>query len=98
MSILSSSSRPPQTAHLDRLPPEDEEGLCSLRQETRELVHQDILYFVRLLDFDADTCTVHAGFNEHLLVLIPGDREGIEENFGRAGGFNFGDIMPLGGL
>ena len=89
---------PPDLAHLDRLPPKDEEGLRSLRQEPRELVHQNVLNLIRLLDLDAHPSAVHTGLDEHLLVLVSGDCERVEEDLGRAGGFNFGDIMPLGGL
>jgi hypothetical protein len=36
-------------AYWYRFPPQDEESLCSLRQESRELVDQDMLYLICLL-------------------------------------------------
>lgn len=65
-------------SYLDWLPTQDKEGLRSLGQEPRELVHQDILNLVRLLYLDADANTVDAGLDEDSLVFIPGDSERVE--------------------
>jgi hypothetical protein len=85
-------------AYLDWFPSQDEEGFCPLRQESRELVDQDMFNFVCLLDSDAHANTVHAGLNQNLFILIPRNCEGVEEEFRGALGFDFRNIMPFGGL
>jgi hypothetical protein len=57
--LLTANAQGPTSTYIDRLPPQDEERLRSLRQETRELVHQDVLDLIRLLYPYADTHTVH---------------------------------------
>lgn len=57
-----------------------------------------MLDFIRLLYSNANTDTVHTGFNEDFLVLIPRNRQGVEEQFWRGTSLDLGDIMPLGGL
>lgn len=57
-----------------------------------------MLDFIRLFYSDADTNTVHARFNEDLLVFVPGNRQGVEDKFWRATGFDLGYIVPFGGL
>ena len=47
------------STYIDRLPPQDEEGLRSLGQEPRELVYQDVLDLIRLLYPYADSHAVH---------------------------------------
>ena len=47
------------STYIDRLPPQDEEGLRSLGQEPRELVYQDVLDLIRLLYPYADAHAVH---------------------------------------
>ena len=83
------------SAYLDSLSPQDEECLGSLRQESREFVYQDILYIIRLFYLDAHTHTIHRRLYQHLLVLISGYMERVQEDFGGACGFNLGDIVAL---
>jgi len=61
-------------------------------------VHQDVFYLVRLLYLYAYPHAVDTGLNEDLLVLVPRHGEGVEEHFGRAGGFDLGHIVSFGGL
>lgn len=63
---------------LDRFPPQNEEGLCTLRQESCKLVDQNMLNFVGLLDLDADTDGVDAGLNQDTLVLVARDGQGLK--------------------
>src|SRR5437762_12376626 len=83
---------------LHRLPPQYEKGLGALRQEPGELVHEDILNFIRLLDTDADADRVDGGFDQDPLVLVARDREWVQEEFRGAGGFNLGDVVTFDGL
>lgn len=66
---------PGMCTHLDRLPPQNKEVLRPLLKEPREFMHKDILDLVRLLDPYADAHTIHAGLNQHPLVLVPRDRQ-----------------------
>jgi hypothetical protein len=66
-----------QVTCLDGLPPEDEEGLGSLGQESGKLVDQDVLDLVCLLDLDAYPYAVDAGLDEDTLVLVPGNDQGV---------------------
>lgn len=84
--------------HLDRFPPQDEEGLGTLFQEPGELVYQDVLDLVGLLDLDADAHAVDAGLDEDALVLVSRNGQGRQEDLGRCPGLDFGDIVSLGGL
>ena len=77
---------------------QDEEGFRALRQESCELVYQDMLNFICLLYSYANTDTVDTGLNEDLLVFIARNSQRIKENFGGAGGFNLWDVVPLGRL
>lgn len=56
--------------YLDWFSPQDKECLCSLGQESCELVDEDILNLVGLLDLDADAHTVDTRLDEDLLVLV----------------------------
>jgi len=67
------------TAHLYRLPPQNEKGLRSLGQEPRELVYKDVLDLIRLLYPYADSYTVDAWLDEHSLVLVSGYCERVQE-------------------
>lgn len=67
--------------HLDRFPSQDEEGLGSLSEETRELVDQDVLNLVCLLDTYTDPHTVYTGLNKNFLVFISSHGERVEEHF-----------------
>jgi hypothetical protein len=58
-------------------------------------VDQNVLDLVGLLYSYAYTHAVDTGFNQDLFVFIPGDRQGIEQDFGRAGGFYFGYIVSF---
>jgi hypothetical protein len=80
---------------LDGLPPEDEECLCSLRQETSKLVDQDVLNLVCLLDLDAYPHAVDAGLNEHSLVLVSRNDQGVHEDFGGGLGLDLGHIVTF---
>lgn len=42
---------------------------------------ENTLDLVGLLDLDAQANRVDGGLNEHALVLVAGDREGVEEHF-----------------
>jgi hypothetical protein len=85
-------------ANLDGLPPEDEEGLGTLCEESGELVDQDVLNLVGLLDLDADSYAVDAGLNEHALVLVAGNCQRRQQDLGRCPSLDLGDIVALGGL
>lgn len=56
--------------YLNWLPPQNEKGLRPLCQESRKLMHKDVLNLVRLFDLDTDSYTVDAGFNEYPLILV----------------------------
>ena len=83
---------------LDGFPSEDEEGLGALCQEAGELVDQDVFDLVCLLDPDADADAVDTGLDEDTLVLIAGDGQRVQEDFGRGLGFDLWDIMAFGSL
>lgn len=89
---------PLNPAYLNSLSPQDKERLRSLRQKPRELMHQDILNIICLFYLDANPHTIHRRLYEHLFILVSGYVEGVEEDFGRACGFDFGNIVALGGL
>ena len=59
---------------------------------------QDVFDLVCLLNPNADADTVHTGLDEHLLVLVSRDCEGVEDEFGGGLGLDLGDVMPFGGL
>ena len=86
------------SAYLDSFSPQDEKCLCSLGQESRKFVYQDILYIIRLFYLDAHAHTVHRWLYQDLLVFISRYMERVEEDFRGACGFDFGDIVALGGL
>lgn len=85
-------------AYLDRLPPQDEETLCSLFQEARELVYKDVLDLVGLLDLDADADGVDGGFDEHALVLVACDGKRCQQDFWARPGLDLGHIVTFGSL
>lgn len=62
--------------HLDRFPPQNEEALRPLLQESRELVNQDVFNLVGLLDLDADAHGVDRRLDQDALVFIAGDGQG----------------------
>lgn len=95
---VSRSRRIPYWAYLDRFPPQNEESFCSLCQEARELVHQNVFYLIRLLDLYADPHAVDAWFYQDLLVLVAGHGKWVQQHLRRAGGFNFRHIVSFGGL
>jgi len=41
-------------------------------------MHEDVFYFIGLLDLDTDSDAVYAGLDEDLFVFIPGNCQGIE--------------------
>ena len=61
-------------------------------------MYQNILDVIRLFYFDAHAHTVDGWFYEDFFILVSGDVERIEEDFGGTGGFNLWDIMALRGL
>lgn len=92
------NSRRCNVTYLHRLTSQDEERLRALSQESRKLMYQNILDFIRLLDTNANAHTIHTGLDQDLLALIAGHCERVQEHFGRTGSFDFGNIMSLGGL
>lgn len=61
-------------------------------------MHEDMLNLICLFDADAHSDAVHARLDQHSLLLVPRDGERIEDQLGGCLSFNFGDIVPLGGL
>lgn len=61
-------------------------------------MHQYVLDLICLLDLDADPDAVHTWFYQNLFVLVPGDGQGVEEDFGAAGGFDFRHVVSFGRL
>ncbi len=59
---------------------------------------QDVFDLIRLLYSDTDSNTVDARFDQDFLILVAGDGQWVEEDFWRAGGFDFRDIMALRSL
>lgn len=58
-------------------PPQDEECLRSLCQESSEFVNEYVLNFVRLLYPYAYSYAVDAGFYKHLFILVAGYRKRV---------------------
>jgi len=56
--------------YLDRFPPQNEERLCSLGEETSKLVHQNMLNLVCLFYAYAHSDAIYARLYQDLLVLI----------------------------
>ena len=83
---------------LHRLPPQDEERLCSLGKEARELVYQYMLDLVCLFYPYAHSDTVYAWLYQDFLVLISRNGERIEQHFWGCGSFDLGHVMSLGSL
>jgi hypothetical protein len=83
---------------LDRFPPQNEEGLRTLRQESCKLMDQDMLNLIGLLDLDADTDGVDAGLNQDTLVLVARNGQGLQQDLGGCLGLDLWDVMSLGGL
>lgn len=69
---------------LNRLSPQYDEALCSLHHETRELVTEDALNFVRLLDPDAETDGIDWRLNQDTLVFISRYRQRVQQDFFRS--------------
>jgi hypothetical protein len=84
--------------NLDGLPSQNEKRLCTLGQEASELVNQNVFNLIGLLDSDADTDAVDTGFDKDTLILVARDGQGVQEDFGRGLGFDFGDIVAFGCL
>lgn len=84
--------------YLDRLPPQDKERLGALRQESCELMDQDVFNLVCLFYPDADADTVDTRLDKDLLIFVAGDVQGVQQELRRASGFDFGDIVSFGGL
>jgi len=59
---------------------------------------QNILYFIGLLDLDADSYAVDAWLDQDSLVLIAGNDERVQKNFWGGLRFDFWDVVPFGGL
>lgn len=95
-SRYSNEALPP--TYLDRLPPQNEERLRSLRQESRELVHQNVLNLVRLLYPYADAHTVDRGLDEDSLFLVSRHGKRVEDQLGRGASFDLGDIVSFTSL
>jgi hypothetical protein len=57
-----------------------------------------MLDLVRLLDLDTDADRVDARLDQDALVLIARYRQRAQHYLGRRLGFDFGNIMPFGGL
>lgn len=51
-----------------------------------------------LLYPDTDTDTVDTWLNEDLLIFVAGDVQRVQQELGRASGFDFGDIVSFRGL
>lgn len=94
----SQSTRSRTLNHLDRFPPQDEEGLTPLGEETGELVDQNVLDLVRLLDPDADADRVDGRLDQDSLVLIARNGQGRQEDLGGRLGLNLGDVVSLSRL
>ena len=69
-----------------------------MRQEARELVHQDVLDLISLLDLDADAHGIDARLDQDFLIVIPRHGQWVEQNLWRARGLDFRHIVPLGSL
>lgn len=83
---------------LDGFPSQNEERFGALCQEAGELVDQDVFDLVCLLDSNADTDAVDGGLDQDTLVLVAGNGQGVQEDFGRGLSFDLGDIMAFGCL
>lgn len=59
--------------YLDWLPSQDEERFGSLRQETSELVDEDVLDLVGLLDLDGYPHGIDTRFDQNSLVFVSGN-------------------------
>ena len=79
LAIVRVHARDPALTYLDRLPPQNEEGLRSLRQEARELVHQDMLDLVRLFYPYANAHAVDRGFNKDTFFLVSRNGQWVED-------------------
>src|SRR5947207_15573676 len=84
-----------QRTYLHCLPAQNEEGFCSLSQESGELVYQNMFDLICLLYTNADPNTINTRLNENLFILITGNSERVEQDLGRTGGLYFWDIMSL---
>lgn len=69
-----------------------------MRQETGELVDQDVLDLVGLLDLDGHADGVYAGLDEDPLVLVSGNGQGRKEDLGGGLSFDLGHVVSLGRL
>lgn len=56
-------------------------ALCTLHQETRELVGEDALDFIGLLNGDADTQGVDRGLDQDTLLVVAADHNRVEQDF-----------------
>jgi len=83
------------STNLDRFPPQDEERLGSLCQESCEFVDQNVLDLIGLLYPYADSHTVDTRLDEHPFILITRNSKGIQEDFWRACGLNFWNVVSF---
>ena len=74
---MDSYIRVKMASYLNRLPPQNKERFRALRQKTRELVNENMFYFIGLLDLYTDAYTIDTRFDEDLLVLVSRDRERV---------------------
>jgi hypothetical protein len=58
-------------------------------------MHEDVLYFIGLLNLDADTDAVYAGLDEDPFIFIPGNGQRIQQDLWRTGSFNLRHIVSL---
>lgn len=84
--------------YLHRLPPQDKERLGTLCQEPCELVDQNVFDLVCLFYPDADTDTVDTWLDKDLLIFVAGNVQRVQQELGRATGFDLGDIVSFSGL
>lgn len=78
-SILNRTRLPP--TYLYWLASKDHKAFCSLRQETHELVGQDLFNLIRLLDRNADTQRVHRGFDQDLFLVVTANDHRVQHDF-----------------
>lgn len=59
---------------------------------------ENVFDLICLFYADADSDTVDTGFYQDFLILVPRNRQRIEENFWRARGLYLRDIVPFRSL
>jgi len=58
-------------------------------------MHEDVLYFIGLLNLDTDTDAVYAGLDKDSFIFIPGNCQRIQQDLWRTGSFNLRHIVSL---